>query len=250
MYDNYFKDKVVLVTGSTRGIGKEIAFAFAKLGANLIINGNENLELLKTTYEEIKQINPKAIMVKADVSNELEVANMFNIIYDSFGRIDILINNAGVSTFNLLSDVEFSEWKKVIDVNLTSAFLTSKLALKSMLSNKSGCIINISSMWGIYGSACEIPYSVSKGGLNTFTKSLAKEVGPSKIRVNSVACGFIDTTMNKDFTQEDKDNFVYNHTMLEEIGTTSDVSNLVIFLASDKARYITGQVISIDGGYC
>lgn len=249
MEDTFFINKVVLVTGSTRGIGKEIAFAFAKAGANVIINGSENIEMLKSTYEEIKEISPKSIMIKADVSNEEEVKNMFNIIYDTFGKIDILINNAGISRVNLINDTSYDEWQRVIGVNLSSAYLVSKNALGSMLHNQNGVIINISSMWGTYGASCEIAYSASKGGLNTFTKALAKEVGPSNIRVNAVACGFIETTMNKEFTEDDKKFFANNHTALGRIGSTKDVSNLVTFLASDKANYITGQIIGVDGGF-
>lgn len=245
----YFIDKVVLVTGSSRGIGKAIATHFAKLGCKVVINGHQNLDQLEKTYEELKAINPNVIMIKADVTNPDEVENMFRIIYDSFGKVDILINNAGISRSNLINDTKFDEWNQIISTNLTSVFLVSKAALNSMILNKSGCIINISSMWGIYGASCEIAYSTSKGGLNTFTKALAKEVGPSKIRVNAIACGFIDTTMNDCYTEEEKNEFIYNHTIIEEMGTTQDVANLVTFLASDKARYITGQVIGVDGGF-
>lgn len=250
MEDNiFFIDKVVLVTGSSRGIGKAIATAFAKLGCKVVINSNSNIDQLKETYEELLKINPNVIMIKADVSDPNEVESMFRIIYDTYGRIDILVNNAGISRTNLISDTKFGEWQQVINTNLTSAFLVTKCALNSMLFNKQGSIINISSMWGKYGASCEIAYSASKGGLNAFTKALAKEVGPSKIRVNAIACGFIDTTMNDTYTEEEKKEFIYNHVIMEEMGTTEDVSNLVVFLASDKARYINGQLIGVDGGF-
>ncbi|MCQ2978657.1 MAG: 3-oxoacyl-ACP reductase FabG [Clostridia bacterium] len=250
MEDNiYFINKVVLVTGSSRGIGKAIATAFCKMGCRVIINSNTYIDQLEATYNELKAINPNVIMIKADVTNPEEVENMFRIIYDTYGRLDILVNNAGISRSNLLTDTKFEEWNEVITTNLTSAYLVSKCALNSMISNKQGSIINISSMWGEYGASCEIAYSASKGGLNAFTKSLAKEVGPSKIRVNAIACGFIDTTMNDCYTEEEKKDFIYNHTILSEIGTADDVANLVVFLASDKSRYITGQVIGVDGGF-
>lgn len=245
----FFIDKVVLVTGSSRGIGKAIATAFARLGCKVVINANTNMDQLRDTYEELKKITKNVIMIKADVCDPSEVENMFRIIYDTYGRIDILVNNAGISRINLINDTKYEEWQKVINTNLTSAFLVSKCALNSMIFNKSGSIINISSMWGQYGASCEIAYSTSKGGLNTFTKALAKEVGPSKIRVNAVACGFIDSTMNDVFTEEEKQDFIHNHTIIEELGTTEDVANLVIFLASNKSRYITGQVIDVDGGF-
>lgn len=245
----YFIDKVVVVTGSSRGIGKAIATHFAKLGCKVVINSNSNMENLQNTYDELKKINPNVIMIKADVTNPSEVENMFKIVYDTFGRVDILVNNAGISRSNLINETNYDEWTKVINTNLTSAFLVTKQALSSMIFNKSGSIINISSMWGIYGASCEIAYSTSKGGLNTFTKALAKEVGPSKIRVNAIACGFIDTNMNDIYSEEEKKDFIYNHTIIEEMGTAEDISNLVVFLASDKSRYITGQVIGVDGGF-
>ncbi|MCQ2911028.1 MAG: 3-oxoacyl-ACP reductase FabG [Clostridia bacterium] len=245
----YFIDKVVVVTGSSRGIGKAIATHFAKLGCKVVINSNSNMENLQNTYDELKKINPNVIMIKADVTNPSEVENMFKIVYDTFGRVDILVNNAGISRSNLINETNYDEWTKVLNTNLTSAFLVTKQALSSMIFNKSGSIINISSMWGIYGASCEIAYSTSKGGLNTFTKALAKEVGPSKIRVNAIACGFIDTNMNDIYSEEEKKDFIYNHTIIEEMGTAEDISNLVVFLASDKSRYITGQVIGVDGGF-
>ena len=208
-----------------------------------VINGYRDYALTQNS------INPNVIMIKADVTNPEEVENMFRIIYDTYGRLDILVNNAGISRSNLINETNYDEWTKVLNTNLTSAFLVTKQALSAMIFNKSGSIINISSMWGIYGASCEIAYSTSKGGLNTFTKALAKEVGPSKIRVNAIACGFIDTTMNDCYTEEEKKDFIYNHTILSEMGTADDVANLVVFLASDKSRYITGQVIGVDGGF-
>lgn len=249
MYENCFAGKVALVTGSSRGIGREIAFHLARYGATVIINANTSIDQLQETFKELKDICPEAMMIKADITNQNEVDNMFNIIKNTFGRIDILVNNAGIAKNALLTDTTLDDWRKVLSTNLDSAYLVSSEALKMMVPIKSGNIINISSIWGIHGASCEVAYSTSKGGLITFTKALAKEVGPCNIRVNSVACGFIDTTMNNTYTDSEKRAFVDNHIALCSMGSTQDIANAVAFLASNDAKYITGQTLSVDGGY-
>lgn len=244
-----FSDKIILITGSSKGIGKDIALSFAKCGATIILNGHEDLEALEKTFEEIKIYNENSIMIFKDVSVYEDVLSMFKIIYSYFDHIDVLINNAGISNYDLITEINIDDWNNIINTNLNSVFYTTKIALQNMIQNKSGNIINISSIWGEHGSANEVAYSTSKGAVNSFTKAVAKEVGLSNIRVNAISCGMIDTNMNSILTEEEKKVFIYNHTMLNKIGEPNDVSNLVIYLASDYSKYITGQIINLDGGY-
>jgi len=244
-----FNDKIVLITGSSKGIGKQLALDFALEGATVIINAFHDTNTLDETFNILKTYTDKCYSICCDVSNPTDVSDMFTQIYKKYGRIDILINNAGISDYNLITDIEIERINKIISTNLTSAIYCSKEALKSMLKNKSGVIINVSSIWGKYGASYEVTYATSKGGLDTFTKSLAKEVGPSNIRANAVSCGFIDTEMNNSISESDKNYFINEHTMLGRCGNVNDVSNLVLFLASESASYITGQIIGIDGGF-
>ncbi|HHX62285.1 MAG TPA: SDR family NAD(P)-dependent oxidoreductase, partial [Epulopiscium sp.] len=204
-----FKDKVVLVTGSSRGIGKAIALKFASLGAIVLINGSKDHEALKATYEEIISLGGKAYMYLCDVSSYEAAKKLFDTSYAQLGRpIDILINNAGICHVGLFTDTTPDMWKNLIDTNLTPIYNCCHLAVPSMVHSHSGCIINTSSIWGNVGASCEVAYSASKGAINSFSKALGKELGPCNIRVHAIACGLIETKMNNCFTQEEKETFI------------------------------------------
>lgn len=239
--------KVAIVTGGSRGIGRSIALQLAKEGANVIINYRQDVEGAEETKSIIESIGGYSVTWKADVSDYKESEKMIAGIAAKFGRIDILINNAGISKMGLLIDMTEEDWENIINTNLKSVFNCSKNALKFMLSQKSGNIINISSIWGNAGASCEVIYSASKGAVNTLTKALAKEVALSNIRVNAIAPGVIDTTMNSWMSEEEK------RSLIEEIpmgrfGDSADIGELAAFLVSDKAKFITGQVYTVDGG--
>lgn len=242
------KNKNVLITGASRGIGKAIAIGFAKEGYNIGINYHNNIKAAEETLEEVLKYNVDADIFKADVSNVSEVEKLAGSFIKRFGKIDILINNAGISYRNLLSDTSFDDWNKIINTNLSSAFYLSKALLPSFISSKSGSIINISSVWGEVGASCEVAYSASKAGLIGFTKALAKELAPSGIRVNCVSPGVIDTDMNSSLTNNDMD-LLKEEILLGRIGNPEDIANAVLFLASDKSKYITGVNISVNGGF-
>ena len=235
--------KTVFITGSSRGIGASAAKLFYENGYNVIINYNNS----EKAALELSQKLPGSLLLKGNVSNEDDVKSMLEKAILHFGKIDVLINNAGISITGLLSDISLKEWERLFSVNVTGTFLMSKYASKHMISNHSGKIINVSSIWGVCGASCESCYSASKGAVIAFTKALAKELGPSGITVNCVAPGFIDTDMNSDISSEDKKAFCED-TPLERIGTAEDVSKTLLFLASDNADFITGQIINCDGG--
>lgn len=241
------KNKIVLITGSSRGIGKAIAYAFAENSCTVILNSNSNKSQLIETYNEFIDKGFKCYYIQADVSKYNEVTDMIEKIYNLFGKIDILINNAGISYIGLLTDMTYESWNNVMDTNVNSLFNCCINIIPNMISSKNGCIINISSMWGISGASCEVAYSASKGAVNSFTKALAKELGPSNIRVNAIACGIIDTDMN-DWLNSDEKLALKNEIALMRFGKVEDVAKLALFLASEDSSFITGQIISIDGG--
>ena len=233
---------VILVTGASRGIGRDIAESLSKEGNKVIANYNKSEEQAKILQDK----NGNIEIYKADVSKREEVKKMIEHILGKYGKIDVLINNAGISSKGLFSDISDDEWKKMIDINLYSAFCVTQEVLPNMVHNKKGCIINISSVWGIVGASCETMYSITKAGIDAMTKSLAKELGPSNIRVNSIAPGIIETDMNRDLDQKEID-FIKEEIPLEKIGRTQDVSKCVKWLIEDE--YTTGQIISINGGW-
>lgn len=233
---------VILVTGASRGIGREISKSLAEKGNKVIANYNKSEEHAKSLQEENENID----IFKADVSKRNEVKNMVEYAINKYGKIDVLINNAGIAESKLFTDVTDEDWQKVINNNLYSTFCVTQEALHNMIHNKKGCIINISSVWGIVGASCETVYSIAKAGIDGMTKSLAKELGPSNIRVNSIAPGIIDTDMNKNLSKEEVDNII-KEIPLEKIGKTADISKCVQWLIDDE--YTTGQVISINGGW-
>ena len=241
------KDKVALVTGGSRGIGKSIAIELAKNGANVAINYASNSEKAEEVVEEMKSLGVNAISVKADVSSEEDVKNLMKTIEGELGKIEILVNNAGITRDNLLIRMKTEDFEDVLDVNLMGTFHCTKAVSRAMMKKRYGKIINITSVVGIIGNAGQGNYSASKAGVIGFTKSMAKELGSRGIRVNAVAPGFIDTEMTQVLSEELKDKMIDN-IPLGKLGNTQDVANVVAFLASEKSDYITGQVISVDGG--
>ena len=234
--------KVAIVTGASRGIGREIAKELSIKGIKVIANYNKSEEQAKI----LKKENPEIDIFKADVSNRREVKQMVDYTLKKYGKIDILINNAGISQSKLFTDVTDEDWAEIINNNLYSAFCITQEVLPSMINSKSGNIINISSVWGLVGASYESIYAISKAGIDAMTKSLAKELGPSNIRVNSIAPGIINTEMNKNITQEDIEE-LKQETPLGKIGEAVDVSRCVKWLVDDE--FTTGQVISINGGW-
>lgn len=239
-------NKVIIVTGASRGIGREIAKKLALSGYTVIANFNNSLNEAIELDEELKSEKAFIDLFKADVSKRNEVENLVNFVLNKYGKIDVLINNAGISSTNLFTDITDEEWDKVINTNLYSCFCMSQEVSKNMIHNKSGLIINISSVWGLVGSSCESLYSISKAGIDALTKSLAKELGPSNIRVNSIAPGFINTDMNKSYSDSDI-NLIKEETPLGKIGSPSDIAKCVKWLIEDE--FTTGQVFSINGGW-
>ena len=239
--------KTVVVTGASKGIGRAVAKEFANNGYNVVICYNKSVSDAQQLLNEVSQTT-RAIAVKVDVSNEDDVKNMVEITKKTFGNIDVLVNCAGVSDTRLLIDSTKEDYDFVFDTNMRGTYNTCKLVGREMLSNQSGKIINISSIWGVLGGSCESVYSASKGAIIAFTKALAKELGPNGINVNVVAPGFIQTDMTKNVTEEIKQE-IMESSALGRLGTPEDVAGVVSFLASEKSNLITGQVISVDGGW-
>ena len=240
--------KNVLITGASRGIGASIAVAFAKKGYNILLNyekSDDTAQKLCTIIEDTYSV--KALKYKADVSDYDQVKKMSTFAFENFGHLDVLVNNAGISLIKLITDTTKEEWDRVISVNLTSMFNTVNTILPDMIKNHRGCIINVSSMWGESGASCEVAYSAAKAGVIGFTKALAKEVGPSDIRVNCISPGVIMTDMN-DELDDDTIEALKNETALNRLGTPKNIADTAVFLASDSASYITGQVLGINGG--
>jgi len=241
-----FQNKVVLVTGSTRGIGKGIAKSFAKEGATVIILGR-NQELADQVRDEIIKEGLKAESFVCDVTNSENVQEIVNKILDKHKTIDILVNNAGVTKDNLLLRMSEQDWDHVISVNLKGVFNTTKIVSKVMLKAKRGRIINIASIIGIIGNAGQANYAASKAGIIGFTKSVAKEIASRGITVNAIAPGYIETDMTSNLSGKNKEAILKN-IPLGKLGTVHDVAGLCLFLASDEASYITGQTLVVDGG--
>lgn len=240
--------KNVLITGASKGIGASCARIFAEKGYNVVANYNKSEKSAINLYNELRDDNYNIEIFKADISKREEVKSMIDFTVRKFKTIDILINNAGVSQEKLFIDVTDEEFENIMNINLKGAFICSQEALKYMLPEKKGKIINISSMWGVVGASCEVHYSISKAGLIGMTKALAKELGPSNIQVNAIAPGVIETEMLKDYTKEELE-VLKNETPLMTLGKPEDVARMTEFLASEGGNFITGQVVGVNGGF-
>lgn len=240
--------KVVLITGSSRGIGSAIAKELAHKGASVIINFSQDNVGSEKTLEEIQLNGGYAKIIKKDISNSVNCKELIEEVISIFGKIDVLINNAAKSQVGLFMDFTEEDIEGLINTNLLSAMYLSKYALPYMISKNYGNIINISSIWGEVGASCEVVYSTTKGGLNLFTKSLAKEVAPFNIRVNSIAPGVINTEMNSFLSEEEKQNLI-DEIPMNRFGDVSEIAKAVAFLCSDDSKYLTGQIIKIDGAF-
>ena len=240
-------NKTAIVTGGTRGIGKAIVLELAKSGCNVAFNYNKSDDLANELVKEIEALGVKAVAKKADVADFESAKNMIKEVKDEFGQIDYLVNNAGITRDKLLALMKENDWDDVININLKSVYNFSKAVIMTMIKQKNGKILNITSVSGIAGVAGQTNYSASKAGMIGFTKALAKEVGKAKINVNAIACGFIETDMTSELPDEYKQKMT-DMTALKRFGTTDDVAKVAKFLLSDDANYVTGQVLSLDGG--
>lgn len=241
--------KTAVVTGASRGIGAACAVAMAKNGYNVILGYKESKERAEQLAEVlISGYGVAAFAVKADVSVSKEADELIEVAYKNFGRIDVLVNNAGIAGFKLFTDITDEDWAQMIGTNLTGVFNCSRAAAKYMINAKSGSIVNISSIWGQVGASCEVHYSASKAGVIGLTQALAKELAPSNIRVNCICPGVIKTDMLNNIDDETIDSLI-EETPLLRIGTPKDIADAVAFLSGDAASFITGQVLGVNGGF-
>lgn len=239
--------KTVLITGASGGIGSAIAKKFASLDYNVVICYNTNEKGANELLTALLEIGADAVTVKADVSDENQVEKLFSESENAFGGVDVLINNAGISQIKMINDVTTEEWDRMFAVNTKSAYLCSKRAVSFMVRQHFGRIINISSMWGICGASCEVPYSASKAALHGFTKALAKELAPSGITVNCICPGLIDTAMNAHLSEEDLAEFIKEIPVMR-IGKPEEIAHACAFFADENAGYVTSQILAVDGG--
>ncbi len=245
-----FKGKTVIVTGSTQGIGRATALKFASLGANLVINGIETPdqeELAKSAVSEAEALGVSAVYCLTDISKPEGAEKLIKLAAETFGSIDVIVNNAGITRDNLIMRMSEAEWDSVLSVNLKGSFNVIKAASRTMLKQRSGAIVNMASVSGVMGNAGQANYSASKAGLIGLTKTVAKEFASRGVRCNAVAPGFIKTAMTDKLKDEIKAEYV-KAIPLGKFGEVEDIANLVAFLASDEAKYITGQVVNVDGG--
>ncbi len=241
-------NKTVLITGSSKGIGAATAILFARKGYNVVINYNDSYESASLLCKSLVQNGYSVMAQKANVANRLEVELMVKETLYKFGSLDILVNNAGIAHQGLITETDEIDFDRIMDVNLKGVFNCCKSVIPSMVSRQSGKIINISSMWGQVGASCEVAYSAAKAGVIGLTKALAKELAPSGITVNAIAPGLIETNMNSNLSIEELSDFV-SDIPLGRMGSADEIAAAIEFLASDKADYITGQVLGINGGY-
>jgi 3-oxoacyl-[acyl-carrier protein] reductase len=240
--------KTAVITGGSRGIGSAVSSLFAKNGYNVIIGYKENEEKASDLKNQLLSEGCSAHIFKADIKQSNEAKALIDFAIDTFGKIDVLVNNAGISKPMLLTDITDSDWESMININLSGVFYCCREAATHMIKRKQGVIINVSSIWGVAGASLESHYSASKAGIIGFTQALAKELGPSNIRVNSVSPGVVNTDMNKHLSDCDL-NGLANATALCRIGEPIEIAKPILFLASDDASFITGQNLIIDGGF-
>ncbi|MFL0251093.1 elongation factor P 5-aminopentanone reductase [Clostridium neuense] len=247
MYED-LKGKIALVTGASRGIGRSIAVELSKHGVIVIINYKEDKKGAEETLNEVKEKGGSGSIFKCDISINSEVKNMIEDIIKGFGKIDILVNNSGISKIGLFMDMTEKDYDEIMNVNFKGVYNCTSYVVKDMLERKSGSIINISSIWGSVGASCEVLYSASKGAIDSFTKALGKELALSGIRVNAISPGVIDTRMNKVFSEEEREE-LKNEIPMMRFGKTEEIAKSVVFLVSSEASYITSQVLTVDGGF-
>lgn len=240
--------KTAIITGASRGIGRATATLLAQNDYNVLINYNHSEDQAKALVDELTAQGLSAVCYKADVSDEAQAEALVRFTLDRWGKVDLLVNNAGVSASGLLIDMPIEQINDTIAVNLTGTIVMTQKVAKGMLSNQSGNIINISSIWGEIGGSCEAVYSATKGGVIAFSKAMAKELGYNGIRVNCIAPGIIDTDMNARLSTSDVQNII-DDIPCQRIGRAEDIAKAVLWLASDEASYINGQVLSINGGW-
>lgn len=239
--------KTVLITGAATGIGRETARRFAAEGCNIVVHYYKSEMAAQKLLEELKARHATAIPIQADIRDGAAVEAMVEKACRAFGRIDVLVNNAGVAQQKLFTDISSREWDEMFDVNVKGVYRCTQAVLPGMISRKCGSIVNVSSIWGVVGASCEAHYSAAKAAVIGLTRALAKELGPSGIRVNCVAPGVIDTAMNANLDDETKA-ALKEETPLGTIGTARDVAEAILYLASDKAGFVTGQVLGVNGG--
>ena len=238
--------KVAFVTGASGDIGKAVSIQLSKDGYSVALGFNNNKSSAFELSDKLNSQGIKAIAVKCDITDKLSISSAIEQIKKELGSVDLLVNNAGSADIRLFTDNSFEDLSNIINTDLLGAMEVSRQVLLDMIHAKKGCIINISSVWGEKGASCEVAYSAAKAGLIGFTKALAREEGPSGIRVNCISCGFIDTKMNSSLSREDK-NAIIDDIPCGRLGTVQDIANAVSFIASEKADYINGQTIRVDG---
>lgn len=239
--------QVVFITGGSRGIGKAIALKYAKEGYNIVTNYVSDKTDTENLKKEFEAFGAKCLIVKADVTRADEIEELVKQAIEKFEKIDVLVNNAGITKDNLLMRMSEEEFDKVIEINLKGTFIVTKIVTKYMMKKRKGSVVNLSSVVGVTGNAGQCNYSASKAGIIGFTKSLARELASRNIRANAVAPGFIETDMTDVLSDSVKEN-IYNQIPLKRMGMSDEVAKLVYFLGSDEGSYITGQVVNIDGG--
>ena len=244
------KDKVAVVTGSSRGIGRAVALAYAKEGAKVVVNYSASEKAAMEVVEKIKEMGSDAIAVRADVSKKDEAQALIKAAVDKFGRIDILVNNAGFTRPALLINMTEEQWDAVVDIHMKGTFLCSQAAAKYMIEQNSGKIINVSSVAGVVGTVGQVNYSAAKGGIISMTKSIARELAKYNICCNVISLGVVETEMTEKIRTDEKLRQVYiNRILLKRFGKVEDITPAFVFFASDDSNYITGQLLCVDGGY-
>lgn len=244
------KDKIALVTGSSRGVGRAVALGLAKQGANVVVNYTSNENAANEVVETIQSMGRKTIAVKADVAQKAEVENLVNSAIDTFGRLDILVNNAGFTRPAMMIKMTEDQWDQVVDIHLKGAFLCAQAAGLHMKEQKSGKIINVTSVAGIVGTVGQINYSAAKGGIISMTKSIARELARYNVCANVISLGIVATDMTEKIRSDEKLKEIYmNRILLKRFAEADDIAPAFAFLASDESNYITGQLLCVDGGY-